>query len=129
MDYNLNGGVLIIGSLFWQDDLDQTKKDRLRKKWRSDRLIMDKSIKVSVPIRYGRFSGSQEKGNLTYTMVFDSSLPKEKFGKAKAVPFKKSLSNWNELRVEVGALSGAEGTGKDFIKGDQCLVCLLYSFQ
>lgn len=36
---NLTGGVLIIGSLLWQDDLDLTKKDHIRKTWRDNHLM------------------------------------------------------------------------------------------
>ncbi len=127
MNYNLNGGVLIIGSLFWQDDRDNG--DGIRKRWRDIRLEMNKSIKVSAPIRYGRFSGSPEKRNQTYTMVFDKSLPNEKFGRAKVVPFKKSIVNWNDLKEEVEELSEAEGTGKDFIKGNSawCICCIVFN--
>lgn len=115
-EYNLRGGVLIIGSLFWQDDLDSTRKDGLRKKWRNERLDMSKATKVSVPIRYGRFSGSAKKGNQTYTMIFDRELPKERFGTGMVVPLKNNPHNWSELNFEVKKLSSAEGEGSEFIK-------------
>jgi hypothetical protein len=128
MNYNLKGGVLIIGSLLWQDDRD-SKDDGIRKRWRENRLDLDKSITVSLPIRYGRFSGSEKKGNQTYTMVFDSSLPNEKFGKAKVVPFKRSITNWEQLQDEVRALLEAEGNGISFIKGNDawCICCIAFN--
>lgn len=128
MDYNLKGGVLIIGSLFWQDDRD-SKGDGIRKRWRDSRLEMSKSIKASVPIRYGRFSGSEQKGNETYTMVYDKNLSKDMFGRGKVLPFKNNVGNWHDLRVEVEGLSEAEGPAKRFVKGDDawCVCCILFN--
>jgi hypothetical protein len=122
LDYNLKGGVLIIGSLFWQNDRDTV--DEVRKRWREDRLDINKSIKVSVPIRYARFSKDK-----TYTTVFDKNLPVTKFGKAKVVPFKDKVTNWGTLRDEVHALSEAEGNGISFIKGDGawCVCCIVFN--
>jgi hypothetical protein len=111
MVYSLNGGVLIIGSLFWQNDLDSKVKDGLREKWRNHRLAIGASIDVSVPVRYARFS----KDNV-YTMIFDNRLPAENFGTAKAIPFKKHPSNWKELKYEVEELSSVEGQGQRFVK-------------
>lgn len=57
-------GVLIIGSLYWDDDKPH------REEWRRDRLRMDNRQYVKVPIRYGRYSETR-KG---YTMVFPPVL-------------------------------------------------------
>ena len=54
----LDIGVLIIGSLLW---------DEKRRHWRDARLDIRSAQPVTVPIRYGRLSTSR--GN-TYTMVF-----------------------------------------------------------
>ena len=56
----LRAGVLIIGSLYW-DEFES------RRAWRESRLILSKPAVVKVPIRYGR--KSHNRGN-TYTMVF-----------------------------------------------------------
>ena len=69
-------GVLIIGSLYWDDS-------KCRPAWRSERLNLEREERVRVPIRYGR--RSKKRGN-TYTMVISSGLAEEKFGTAIAVP-------------------------------------------
>lgn len=53
----LNGGVLIIGSLLWQDDSSAQPGDQARKHWR-ETFLVDKSnrLHVKAPIRYGRYS-------------------------------------------------------------------------
>lgn len=71
-------GVLIVGSLYWDDSLPRTA-------WRSERLDCVRRQQVRVPIRYGRRSRSR--GN-SYTMVFSSGLREEQFGTAIAIPFK-----------------------------------------
>lgn len=109
MKYNLKGGVLIIGSLFWQDDRDNG--DGIRKQWRTAHLDMNRSINVSMPIRYGRFSSAN-----AYTMIFDNTMSIDKHGIAKAVPFKTNPNSWEQLKFETERLSQAEGTGKRFIK-------------
>lgn len=113
---NLQGGVLIIGSLFWQDHRDKTG-DTIRKDWRKDHLDMGSVKDVSVPIRYGRFSESEKKGDQTYTMVFDHTLNRNQYGVAKAVGFKRVISSFDDLIAEAKELSKAEGEGKNLIKG------------
>ena len=71
-------GVLIIGSLYWDDSGP-------RSVWRSERLDRDAQQRVRAPIRYGR--RAMKRGN-TYTMVFSSGLAEGQFGAAIAVPFK-----------------------------------------
>ena len=56
---SLNAGILIIGSLLWDDE---------RRAWRDARLEMGLAETVMAPIRYGRLSGKR-RGH-TYTMVF-----------------------------------------------------------
>src|SRR5258705_2850708 len=82
--FNLKGGVLIIGSLLWQDHLNKLGDD-IRKTWRAEHLLMDNKIMVSVPIRYGRFSDK----NKIYTMVFSKKLTKKESGTGWFVPFSK----------------------------------------
>ena len=71
-------GVLIIGSLYWDDKPH-------RNKWRRERLCVDSQQHVKAPIRYGRLSHSR---GCSYTMVFSASLSEEQFGQAIVVPFK-----------------------------------------
>lgn len=67
--FNLKGGVLIIGSLLWQDYLNKLGDD-IRKTWRVKHLLVDSKIMISVPIRYGRYS------DISVTSTFRSfSLP------------------------------------------------------
>ena len=63
----LKGGVIIIGSLIWEDHLK--KADNIRKNWRKQNLL-DKPVLAKVPIRYGRESQTRKH---TYTMVFSKS--------------------------------------------------------
>ncbi len=72
------GGVLIIGSLYW--DLD-------RENWRNANLVPDKNswIAVKAPIRYGRISSSRKN---TYSMIFSKECDTEQLrGVAKFAPF------------------------------------------
>lgn len=112
MELNLRGGVLMIGSLFWQDDLD--RGDGKRKNWRDENLLLDEVVDVKVPIRYGRFSVAE-----SYTMVFDNSLTEDCYGKAKAVPFQETCTSMEKLLVHVERMSGVEGNGSDFVKGNK----------
>ena len=71
-------GVLIVGSLYWDDSAPRTA-------WRSERLDCVRRQQVRAQIRYGRRSSGR--GN-SYTMVFSSGLREEQFGTAIAIPFK-----------------------------------------
>ncbi|WP_186758196.1 hypothetical protein [Echinicola salinicaeni] len=115
---NLKGGVLIIGSLFWQDyrDNKNDSKDKKRKEWRDKHLDMTSAKDVVVPIRYGRFS-SKDGG--TYTMVFDPALNRDQYGVAKVVGFKRAITSLDDLTAEAKELSKAEGKGTKLIKGIQ----------
>jgi hypothetical protein len=102
---NLKGGVLIIGSLLWQDHLDNEKNDNVRKLWRDRHLLLDHKIMVKVPIRYGRLSNSD-----IYTMTFSNSCRATKQGTGFFVPFKQTpLKTFADLMNEVKETSIAEG--------------------
>lgn len=104
-EFNLTGGVIIIGSLLWQDDLEIGKGDNIRKRWRDDRIADDR-IMVMLPIRYGRYSS----GNIC-TMVFSSSCQKyKKLGVGIVMPFKSTrITSIDQLIFEARAMSKAEG--------------------
>jgi len=96
----MNGGVLIIGSLLW-DQSDQ------RVQWRQTLDLASKS-KIPVPIRYGRISSSRKN---TYTMVYSNSVPEH--GKAYIVPFADSITCFEDLKDQAIALSYAEGISSE----------------
>lgn len=89
----LDVGILIIGSLFWDDK---------RRAWRDARLDMKSAQPVTVPIRYGRLSTSR--GD-TYTMVFSRLC---KSGQGLAVRCTRGISSPAELFAEAEALWKAE---------------------
>ncbi len=93
-------GVLIIGSLYWDDE-------RNRKWWRSERLDFSASRSVRAPIRYGRQSGSRGK---SYTMVFSAALARDesKLGDAIFVPCKQRVRQVKHLVDEAEYLWAAE---------------------
>jgi|GEM_PF-1594921 len=118
----LRGGVLMIGSLFWQVDKDK-KGDQIRKNWREQFLEIDSVVDVEVPIRYGRLS-HKNKPTECYTMVIDKSLAKENYGKAKVVPFINGAIDISGLVELTHEISKAEGDGEFFIKGDRYPWCV-----
>lgn len=118
MEWKINAGVLIIGSLFWQDYLDQ-KGDNIRLNWRNSRLAIDDKIAVKVPIRYGRISASG-----IPTMVFSNKM-KNKLGFGYVVPFKSVINNYEELLCETMALSAAEGMKGNFVRNWGVLAYLM----
>ncbi len=71
-------GVLIIGSLYWDDTPH-------RDEWRRERLCLEAQQPVQAPIRYGRRSASR---GCSYTMVFSTSLRNDQFGRAIVIPCK-----------------------------------------
>jgi hypothetical protein len=109
---NVKGGVLIIGSLLWQDYLVDSS-DGLRQKWRSKYLALEDKISVKSPIRYGRMSN-----NGIYTMVFCTDCIGEKLGDAFVVPFRNKDGLTSDHLVELTIeLSKAEGMSGNFVAG------------
>ncbi len=94
---SLKIGILIIGSLFWDDG-----QDDIRKNWREDRLFVKEAMDVAAPIRYGRKSSSR--GD-TYTMVLSM---KAQLGRAKLVPCARAINDSNDLLNEAVHLWRAE---------------------
>ncbi len=90
----LSAGVLIIGSLLWDQD---------RRQWRDERLDLTRSELVSAPIRYGRRSG-RRRGH-TYTMVFSRSTAA---GSANVVPCSHAIASADDLITEALKLWEAE---------------------
>jgi hypothetical protein len=88
-------GILVIGSLYWEDD-------NIRQAWRRDRLRMQEAVDVRAPIRYGRIS--EGRGN-TYTMVFSRGCEP---GQAKVVPCQDEVRTPADLVEEAEHLWAAE---------------------
>lgn len=108
MSWNLKGGVIIIGSLLWQDHLRKVGDD-IRLNWRNSHLDNKNKIPVKVPIRYGR-----ESTEGIMTMIFSNRMSK-KSGFAYVVPLKSTINNQDELLCECVALSQAEGMNKNLV--------------
>ncbi len=112
--FNLKGGVLIIGSLLWQDYVKQNN-NTIRRDWRNSRLDIASSIGVKAPIRYGRLSSRDN----IYTMVFSNSCRNKNLGSAFAVPFcNNSITSLSQLMTEASALATAEGMSRTFISSN-----------
>lgn len=110
MNWELKSGVIIIGSLLWQDYLER-EGDNIRLNWRNSNLDIENKIPVKVPIRYGRIS---EKSGIP-TMIYSNRM-KNKPGFGYVVPFHKIINNYEELIQETVALSVAEGMKGNFVR-------------
>jgi hypothetical protein len=111
----MKGGVLVIGSLLWQDHLKSDDKDNIRKLWREEHLLVSRKIMVKAPIRYGRLSNDD-----IYTMTFSNSVAKSKMGTAYFVPFQQQLAEtFEDIVNQSKEISIAEGMNGQFIKKKQ----------
>jgi hypothetical protein len=120
----MKGAVLIIGSLYW--DFHQGRHLNVRENWRNNHLQMNNRIRVSVPIRYGRTSGKDQKK--VYTMVFSHSLQLNNlWGTAYAVPFKLDINDYQSLYEQAKYLSEAEGAKDSFMvkRSDGDIWCVI----
>lgn len=112
----IKGGVIIIGSLFWDSD----KPERVT--WWKE-LNFGKRIKTDLPIRYGRSSGVDRKN--TYSMIFSTSYEQQaKSGKAFIVPILRDVENREEFERQVQLLALAEGFVAGRIGAKWGCVCL-----
>ena len=112
MEWNIKSGVLIIGSLLWQD-YTYVKGDNIRLNWRNSSLALSDKIAVKVPIRYGRLSG--RRNHEIPTMIFSNKM-KRKLGIGYVVPFQSPINTYNELLSQANDLSNAEGMHRVFVK-------------
>jgi len=108
----LKGGVIIIGSLLWQDDLNTN--DKVRYNWRNTSLNLNEKILARLPIRYGRYSNGD-----IYTMVFSTGCEKtKKLGTGYVVPFKNNpIEHLDVLICEARIVAKAEGMECKFVGG------------
>ncbi|HEX7415235.1 MAG TPA: hypothetical protein VF411_14415 [Bacteroidia bacterium] len=104
----LKGGVIIIGSLIWEDHLEDDKKDNIRKNWRIQNLLEKQKIQTKVPIRYGRKSSTRFD---TYSMVFSKTC-ETTLGQGLILPFNKDIITFEEIKRQAFALAYAEGIYK-----------------
>ncbi len=91
---SLRSGVLIIGSLLWDNDI--------RESWRESHLVINEKIYVKTPIGFGR--RSQSRGN-TFTMTFRDD---GRLGQAVLVPCATLIEGVEGLSREAEALWQAE---------------------
>ena len=111
-DRNLTVGVLIIGSLYWENG-----EGDIRSQWRESRLEVgaDKESVVKAPIRYGRIAKSRHN---TYTMVFSRRcLQSHQLGRAKVLRCKQAIKSISDLKEEAAQLWRAE-RNRDLISGE-----------
>jgi hypothetical protein len=100
---NFKGGVIIIGSLLWEDT-------DIRQKWKTMNLeSIDNKRFVSVPIRYGRQSSTRSD---TYTMIYSNHNSTQQ-GQAYILGFKNEIKNARILDSQAFALAAAEGFWTD----------------
>lgn len=99
------GGVLVVGSLYWDDD-------DTRMRWREEWLELEQARRVAAPIRYGRLSKSR---GCTYTIVFSRLCLRPSYdgGVGLAVPLKRPVGDTNSLLQAAYALWGAEAKSPD----------------
>ena len=105
----LSLGVLILGSLYWDNSV--------REEWRRERLDLERQLHVRAPIRYGR--QSKQRGR-SYTMVLSAGLREADFGTAVVVPCKS-----RDLIEEAKSLWEAEGGTRGAVSGSWGCVGLL----
>lgn len=115
----LKGGVILIGSLFWEDEnnaIDERENRelaRLRKQWREVNLETDRKEiqRLPLPIRYGRCSASRR---CTYTMVL-GRLPEDKESFGLVIPYKNlfDFSDYTHFEEQARQLAEVEGISKN----------------
>ena len=100
----LRAGVLIIGSLLWDEA-------NARPQWRAQRLDEKNAKPALAPIRYGRFSTKRG----AYAMVFSKLCYRHReLGRGIIVPFVKPIATFDDLQQEAEFLATAEGLGRNW---------------
>ena len=113
----LIGGIIIVGSLIWEDHLDFEKngENYIRRDWRNQNLKLQRHL-TSVPIRYGRKSSSRKD---TYSMIFDNAI-KTNLGQGLILEFQQPINSFEDLERQAIALAIAEGIYKSTNKRITC---------
>ncbi len=104
---NLKGGVVIVGSLIWEDHLDfETEGENfVRRYWRDQNLLPER-MPTPMPIRYGRESKTNRKG--TYSMILSKGC-ENTLGQGLILQFKELINTFEGLERQAIALAIAEG--------------------
>jgi hypothetical protein len=108
----INGGVIIIGSLYWEDDNNcvqgQEAKGLIRKNWRVNNLDLSRRSQIQLPVRYGRFSNRANRRE-TYTMILSQQYnTSANLGTGLIVPFAKPILNTCDFKAQADELANAE---------------------
>lgn len=116
VENKIKGGVIIIGSLFWENGRNCLKNQtsinlgKLRTEWRNKYLRISKKKQIKLPIRYGKTSNTRKN---TYTIVWS----RERLGSNSSglvIPFKDKI-DFNKkgvLETQVIEMAKAEGIYK-----------------
>lgn len=104
----LVGGVIVIGSLVWEDHLEKDEGDNIRQDWRRIYLSSEAPTYTRVPIRYGRESSTRKK---TYTMIFSETCENNP-GQGLILKFAEPITSFELLETQAIALAQAEGIYK-----------------
>lgn len=101
---SLRGGVIIIGSLLWDNSN--------RQKWQENNLCSENRFKIYIPIRYGRYSCKRK----VYTMVFSNNCYLKRYGLGTGwiLPIKTKINLFSELKEEAKKMGEAEGFNDGF---------------
>ena len=110
---SIKGGVILIGSLFWENEKNAIQRPesmllaRKRRIWRKKNLLIRKRVKHRLPIQYGRSSSSRDD---TYTMVFSNSTMKCQ-GQGIVIPYRHifNFQNFSEFKKQALMLADVEG--------------------
>jgi hypothetical protein len=116
-DMKLTGGIIIVGSLIWEDHLDFEKNGEnfIRRDWRSQNLIAE-PVYTPVPIRYGRKSSTRKD---TYSMIFDNAS-EFALGQGIILEFQEVINSFEDIERQSIALAIAEGIYKPANKRITC---------
>lgn len=112
----IKGGVIIMGSLFWENEKNCVKgketEGKARRRWRESNLDVKQTKQLLLPVRYGRFSGKKNRKE-TYTMVLSRDYLK-KLGTGLVVPFKRNflLNEKTKIKEQIERLAIVEGIQK-----------------
>lgn len=112
----MKGGVIVIGSLLWDDKVPG------RKNWWK-KLDFAKKTRIALPIRYGRSSSENRKH--TYSMVFSKELElKRKLGCGYIIPFQNVITTPEDFKSEVIEFAKVEGFKGNRIAANWGVICL-----
>ena len=100
-DNIMKGGVIIIGSLLWDDE-------RIRRSWRENHLCHSRGFRVYLPIRYGRHSSTRYD---TYTIVLSNKCYSKgyKLGSGWVLPSRAEINSFSDFKNEAKKMGAVEG--------------------